>query len=343
MPDNTVFDSAFKTLVHKEPRLIVPFINEAFGRRYPDDATVIQFNSEHETERGTIIDDSVFRVEDKIYHIECQSTPEANMIIRMIEYDFSIALEQALVAGAPYRLEFPASCVLFLRHTSRTPDELTMEVALPDGRSFDYKVKVVKAQQFSSQEIFEKRLLLLLPYYLMRYERELAKIARSDERTRELLLECSNLRLSLETTVLAAGETMLYEELIELIMRVSDHLLASHEMLQKKVRATMGGEILELWHDRAERIEREAREEGLAQGRELGLEQGLEQGRELGLEQGLEQGRELGLEEGIEQGLARGLEKGRAEAAAAIANRLIALGVDRVTIEQAIGAAKSGD
>lgn len=40
----------------------------------------------------------------------------------------------------------------------------------------------------------------------------------------------------------------------------------------------MGGEVLELLNDRAERLEREARQEGLKRGLEQGMEQGLEQG-----------------------------------------------------------------
>ena len=51
-----------------------------------------------------------------------------------------------------------------------------MKVNLSNGQSFEYETKVVKAQLFSSEEIFEKRLLLLLPYYLMRYEKALTGI-----------------------------------------------------------------------------------------------------------------------------------------------------------------------
>lgn len=111
------------------------------------------------------------------------------MVVRMIEYDFSIALEQALTEGPPYRMEFPASCVLFLRHTSSTPDVLRIEVALPDGGSFEYRTKVVKAQLVSRDEIFRKRLLVLLPYYLIRYENELSRIAGDDELSMRLVAE----------------------------------------------------------------------------------------------------------------------------------------------------------
>jgi hypothetical protein len=273
MADNTVFDSVFKTMVHKTPKLVIPLINEVFGRSYAHDERVVHFSNEHETRRGSKIDDTVFRLGDKIYHIECQSTPDTDMVVRMIEYDFSIALERALSGGAPYRMEFPASCVLFLRHNERTPDVLQMEVKLPDGNSFEYRVRVMKAQLIGEDEIFSKQLFLLLPYYLMRYEKALSQIANDDNRTAYLLAECLDLRMRLAEATIGQGEVILFEEIIELIIRVSDHITAAYETLQKKVRAVMGGEVLELWADRVERVEREARE-----AREQGLEQGLEQG-----------------------------------------------------------------
>ena len=57
----------------------------------------------------------------------------------------------------------------------------------------------------------------------------------------------------------------------------------------------MGGEVLELLNDRAERLAREAKEQGLADGMKQGMEQGMEQGasdlaellRARGVEEGL--------------------------------------------------------
>ena len=140
MADNTVYDSVFKTMVHKIPQLIVPFVNEVFNRNYPENERVHSFSDEHESVKGTIIDDTVFRLGQKIYHIECQSTSDSNMVIRMIEYDFAIALESALSAGAPYEMDFPSSCVLFLRHNDSTPDVLAMKVNLPNGDSLMNRV-----------------------------------------------------------------------------------------------------------------------------------------------------------------------------------------------------------
>ena len=313
MADNTVYDSVFKTMVSKTPQLLVPFVNEAFDRNYPSDTPVIRFSSEHQELQGTRIDDSVFRLNDKIYHVECQSTPDTNMVIRMIEYDFAIALEDALHSGVPYEMDFPEACVLFLRHNANTPDTLEMKVNLPTGDSFTYSAKVVKAQLFSSEEIFEKRLLILLPYYLMRYELALGDIAGDKTSTDHLIAECSDLRVQLEKFTLAEGETLLYEQLVELIIKVSDRLMETYEALRKKVRRTMGGEVLELMNERAERLEREA----LARGREIGIEQG----RAIGIEQGIEQGIERGIEQGVEQA----------------AERLRTAGFDEETVRIALG------
>jgi hypothetical protein len=157
-------------------------------------------------------------------------------------------------------------------------------------------------------EIFQKRLLLLLPYYLMRYETRAEAIARDDNRTAQLIVECLDLRARLETETVGTGDALLYEQLVELIIMVSDHMLATQDALRKKVKRAMGGEVLELMRERAERLEREAKqqgfEQGLEQGIEQGIEQGLEQGLEQGIEQGLEQGRELGLEQGLDQAVA---------------------------------------
>ena len=306
MVDNTVFDSVFKTMMHKTPKLIIPFINEVFGRHYSNDAMVVRFSDEHEGVRGTNIDDSVFRLGDKIYHIECQSTTDSSMVVRMIEYDFAIALEQALAAGAPYEMDFPSSCVLFLRHNSSTPDALQIKVRLPDGASFLYHTRVVKAQEYDSDALFEKGLLLLLPYYLMRYEKYLDEIAADGDRSARLVEECVDLNARLAGVVIGRGDQLLYEQLVELIIRVSDHIMAKYEALQGKVRNAMGGEVLELLNERAARLEREARKQG--------IERGIEQGREQALQSLTDQLRERGVSEELLADAMTAVRKEREEA-----------------------------
>ena len=44
MDSGNIYDSVFKTMVHKAPKLLIPLINEVFGRRYEIDAPIVQFN-----------------------------------------------------------------------------------------------------------------------------------------------------------------------------------------------------------------------------------------------------------------------------------------------------------
>ena len=94
MESSTIFDDVFRTMLEKMPQLAVPLINEVFGTSYPEDVKIIQKRNEHQTQNGRIITDSHLLIANRIYHIECQSTDDSTMVIRMIEYDFAISLEQ---------------------------------------------------------------------------------------------------------------------------------------------------------------------------------------------------------------------------------------------------------
>ena len=68
--------------------------------------------TKHQQENGEIVNDCYLEIGEKLYHIECQSTDDTTMAIRMIEYDFAIAVENVQKMKRSYRLEFPRSCVI---------------------------------------------------------------------------------------------------------------------------------------------------------------------------------------------------------------------------------------
>ena len=153
--NNTIFDDVFRTMIEKMPYLAVPLINEVFHTSYPQDVPIIQLRNEHRQENGEIITDSCLKIGDKLYHIECQSTDDTTMAIRMIEYDFSIAVENAHKQGRRYRMDFPRSCVLYLRSGNNTPDFLGVEMALADGNIVLYQISTIKLETYTKDSIFE--------------------------------------------------------------------------------------------------------------------------------------------------------------------------------------------
>lgn len=128
----------------------MPLINEVFGTSYPEDILLIQKRNEHQTKQGEIITDSYFLIADKAYHIECQSTSDSSMIIRMIEYDFSISLESLQLEDGKYRMYFPNSCILFLRGNADRK-MLGVEIVMPDGSTTKYKVPAIYVGHYTKK------------------------------------------------------------------------------------------------------------------------------------------------------------------------------------------------
>ncbi len=105
---STVFDDVFRTIAQKMPQLLIPLINEVFHTNYSEDTDFEQLRNEHYEKYGKIITDSIIRIGPHLYHIECQSKWDADMVIRMFEYDISIALEHTSKAEDIWEIEFPA-------------------------------------------------------------------------------------------------------------------------------------------------------------------------------------------------------------------------------------------
>lgn len=260
MPNNTIFDDVFRTMLEKMPYLAVPLINEVFHTSYPQDVKITQLRNEYMEKDGKIITDSCLEIEGKLYHIECQSLDDMTMAVRMIEYDFQIALEHTRREGRRYQLEFPRSCVLYLQSNRNTPDFLETEVVFPDGKTHLYRVPTIKLENYTRDSIFEKNLLMLLPFYVMRYEKSAHDMAESPEMFQELLNEYEDIRNRLEVKLTAEEKAYVYSDLITLIIQISDYIFRNEEKVRKGVGKTMGGQVLELASERIERLTRESME-----------------------------------------------------------------------------------
>ena len=256
--NNTIFDDVFRTMIEKMPYLAVPLINEVFHTSYPEDVKITQLRNEHQQKDGEIITDSCLLIGKKMYHIECQSTDDTTMAIRMIEYDFAIAVENAEKQGRRYRIEFPRSCVLFLRSSGNTPDYLEADVIFPDGKTHVYSIPAIKMADYTKDHIFEKNLLMLLPFYIMRYEKKKYDMRKNLELLQILLDEYDEIRINLEKELTKTGKAELYTNLTKLIVKIADHIFEKEEDIRKGIGDVMGGKVLELESERL-KAEGEAR------------------------------------------------------------------------------------
>ena len=256
--NNTIFDDVFRTMIEKMSYLAVPLINEVFHTSYPEDVKITQLRNEHQQKDGEIITDSCLLIGKKMYHIECQSTDDTTMAIRMIEYDFAIAVENAEKQGRRYRIEFPRSCVLFLRSSGNTPDYLEADVIFPDGKTHVYSIPAIKMADYTKDHIFEKNLLMLLPFYIMRYEKKKHDMRKNPKLLQVLLNEYDEIRTNLEKELTETGKAELYTNLTKLIVKIADHIFKKEEDIRKGIGDVMGGKVLELESERL-KAEGEAR------------------------------------------------------------------------------------
>ena len=275
--NSTVFDDVFRTIAQKMPQLLIPLINEVFHTNYSEDEDFEQLRNEHYEKYGKIITDSIIRIGRHIYHIECQSKKDTEMVIRMFEYDISIALEHASDSGELWEIEFPHSCVLYVRNHRFLPDYHTAIVKFSDGQHVTYKVPIIHAQKYTINAMFEKKLLILLPYHILRYEHFLKSNKTNEKKLNQLLNDYREINEQLTDTCEKEKKSEFYKDMICLIKEIADYIIPKENEARKGMDDIMGGKVLTLPSD----LIRQGREEGrnqtifsYAQNGIISLEQG---------------------------------------------------------------------
>ena len=256
---STVFDDVFRTIAQKMPQLLIPLINEVFHTNYSEDTDFEQLRNEHYEKYGKIITDSIIRIGPHLYHIECQSKRDADMVIRMFEYDISIALEHTSKAEDIWEIEFPRSCVLYVRNHRHLPEYHTAIVKFADGQQVTYQVPIIHAQKYTVNALFEKQLLILLPYHILRYEYFLKSNKTNEKKVEQLLEDYRKINQLLMETAEKEKKSGLYQNMICVIQEIADYIIPKDSEVRKGIGDIMGGNILTLPSDYIEEGRKEGR------------------------------------------------------------------------------------
>ena len=256
---STVFDDVFRTIAQKMPQLLIPLINEVFHTNYSEDTDFEQLRNEHYEKYGKIITDSIIRIGPHLYHIECQSERDADMVIRMFEYDISIALEHTSKIEDTWQIEFPQSCVLYVRNHRHLPEYHTTIVKFADGQQVTYQVPIIHAQKYTVNALFEKQLLILLPYHILRYEYFLKSNKTNEKKVEQLLEDYRKINQLLMETAEKEKKSGLYQNMICVIQEIADYIIPKDSEVRKGIGDIMGGNILTLPSDYIEEGRKEGR------------------------------------------------------------------------------------
>jgi hypothetical protein len=189
----------------------------------------------------------------------------------MFEYDSQIALDDGEVTDGKLSVTFPHSGVLYLRHSRKTPDAMNVEINTPGG-SISYPIPVLKVQQYTIEQIFEKDLLFLIPFYIFCYEKKLTEYDTDQEKLKLLQQEFAGIRERLED-LCENGRISEYEKytVLEMSKKVIENIASNYAKVKKGVTAVMGGKVLE--HEAKTILQ-----SGIQQGLQQGIQQGLQQG-----------------------------------------------------------------
>ena len=194
----TTYDDVFRTILNDCRDLIHPLLNEIFGESYSGCEPIHFGTNEHfmnqqHGQGDKRITDSSFTVSGIVlirYHLECQSTSDATMDRRMFEYDSQIALDDSEKLDDALVLFFPKSAVLFLRQAAHTPDKMQIRLKLHNTqKEVNLEIPILSIVNYTADELFQKNLLILLPFHLFYYEKQFPKMeqnAASRERLKEI-------------------------------------------------------------------------------------------------------------------------------------------------------------
>ena len=273
---SNLYDGAFRTILNDCRQLILPLINEIFGEEYTGSETIEFFPNEHfidqqdapDQERITDSNFTIIGKTRKKYHLECESSlPDRRITIRLFEYDSQIALDEGEVTKETLTVTFPHTAVLYLRAYKKTPDKMKYVIITPGG-TVQYDVPVMKVQAYSLDEIFEKHLLLLIPFYIFSHEKRLPEYNSSAEKLSELKAEYQKIlerlnKLERQGVIGAFDKRTLIEVSDDVVKAIAQ----KYENVQKGIGEIMRGPL----------IKTEARTI-LNKGISLGISQGISQG-----------------------------------------------------------------
>ena len=249
-----VYDGVFRTILNDCRKLIIPVINEIFGEAYTGEEEIQFFPNEHfidqqdeaDKERITDTNFTVFGKVPKKYHIECESSyPDGRITIRLFEYDAQIALDEGEVTEETLIVTFPNTAVLYLRNYKKTPDKMKYVIVTPGGM-VQYDVPIMKVQTYSLDDIFEKGLLMLIPFYIFSHEKSFSEYNNNEQKLAELMKEYQEILERLDKLeqqeVIGAFDK---RTIIDLSGDVINKIAQKYKNVQKGVGGMMRGALIE--------------------------------------------------------------------------------------------------
>ena len=265
LKNETVYDSVFWTSVNMLTRYLIPLVNEAFGERFTENASITLKPGKQVTEltNGSLRRrelDSLARVSEAFssptdpgpgelverdYHFECEASGGSTVALRIVEYASGYAFQNPVLTKDGAELVIPYSAVIFLRPPAGVTDHLRIRIRYPGGIAH-YDVPALRMQDYTVEDLFDKGLLLLVPFSIFLFgDKELREMDTQTESLSKLegMLDTINARLQemvsdRQIDAVQRGNLLRYTD------RVIAKAAAKYQNVRKGAERIMGGYII---------------------------------------------------------------------------------------------------
>ena len=275
----TIYDDVIRSICERNLPFLIPLINRSTGSHFTRNASIVLLSNEHHDTLSHSLNlrvtDAFFQISEngitKKYHLECQSNGDSSMIVRIMEYDFLIAIDElaANIETGKYENELVLSetVVLYLRHSESMPEQFHVVIRHKD-QTLDYTAPIIKAQTFSLDELEQEELYALLPFYLMRYEQQI----KNNIEIPQVESEIEELKMRI-LTMEGDGRLNSYQakQLLDYIARILAQLSKTSKSRERLMRHMRGNVIYTKADQIYDKGVRVGRKEGYSAGQKDGI------------------------------------------------------------------------
>ena len=230
---HTIYDRAAKRCLSLSKPTSVMLINGLYDKNYPLDSEVeYHWTEHHDDELRKTLADTIVTINHKdSYHVEIQMYSDEDIILRVFEYGYRHALVNR---NGKEVLIFPDPKIVYLYEDGGAPDVQELTIQFGSSGSYTYQVPVVKYLKMEMDELNRRKLIVLLPFQLLRLRKAIEK-----ERTKENMeqlknLICHDIIESIETNVAAGNITVsVGRKLKRITLQLYRHIYEKYDEIEK--------------------------------------------------------------------------------------------------------------
>ena len=226
-------DQVLKFLFSTSNKVLINLLNGVFEENFNvDEVSLTVSNNEFiEDTLDVLRGDMFFKISknenQKVsYHLEFQTKNDSTMIVRMFEYGFKKAKEEADESSHIKKIIFPKQKVIFFEENKNIEDKLRLNIVFPDSQEIDYTVPVLKYWEYSDKDLISKKMYPLMPLQLFQLKKELIKANKNNniEKMKELSYKAKKLatKLANESKELFDSNEILGEDFHKMLLAIQN-------------------------------------------------------------------------------------------------------------------------